>query len=71
MMKIEISKIYCKGCEICVNACPKKVFRRSKLRNNYGTEMPEVYNAEECIACRICERMCPDGCINVEESTEK
>lgn len=70
-MKIEISKKFCKGCQICINACPKHVFSKSKIRNNYGTEMPEAARPEDCIACRICEKMCPDGCIDVEENEEK
>ncbi len=70
-MKIEISQKYCKGCQICVNICPKKVFSKSKLRNNYGTEMPEASSPENCVACRLCEKMCPDGCIDIEETEEK
>ncbi|MCL1983117.1 MAG: ferredoxin family protein [Clostridiales bacterium] len=66
MAKITIDKVYCKGCDICLSACPKKIFVRSKKRNNYGSNMPEAQNADECVVCRMCERMCPDGAINVE-----
>lgn len=66
-VNIDIDKVYCKGCDICITACPKGVFSHSKIRNNYGTPMPEATNTQKCTACRLCEKMCPDGCINVEE----
>jgi len=65
-MNITIDKMYCKGCEICVNACPKGVFAISQERNRYGTFFPWVMEKEKCMVCQLCEIMCPDGCINVE-----
>ncbi len=65
-MNISIDDNYCKGCEICINACPKDVFAISQKRNKYGTLIPCVAEKENCIACKLCEIMCPDGCINVE-----
>lgn len=66
MMVITIDEACCKGCGICLKACPKDVFIKSKHRNNYGTAMPEAKNTEKCIACGTCEKLCPDGAINVE-----
>jgi len=66
MTKITIDKVYCKGCDICLSVCTKKIFSSSKKRNNYGSSMPDVQNPENCLACRMCERLCPDGAINVE-----
>lgn len=65
MATITIDKTCCKGCDICISVCPKKVFVRSKNRNKYGTNMPEAANAKECVQCGMCERMCPDGAIDV------
>lgn len=65
MAKITIDKACCKGCNICIAACPKDIFIKSKSRNNYGTNMPEVINEELCGHCGMCERMCPDGAIDV------
>ena len=28
--------------------------------------MPAVKEPEKCVVCRMCERLCPDGAINVE-----
>jgi 2-oxoglutarate ferredoxin oxidoreductase subunit delta len=70
-VEITIDKACCKGCGICLKACPKSVFGKSRKRNNYGTAMPEVKNAEKCMACGACERLCPDGAINVERKAKE
>ncbi|MGI6733552.1 MAG: 4Fe-4S dicluster domain-containing protein [Anaerovoracaceae bacterium] len=66
-MKISIDKNLCKGCGICLEICPKKVYGLSQKRNSYGSPMPEAVSESECIVCRLCERLCPDAAINVEE----
>ena len=66
MVNITIDKTCCKGCNICINICTKKVFAKSKNRNNYGTPIPAP-ETEKCIVCRMCERFCPEGAIDVEE----
>ncbi|NLT47462.1 MAG: ferredoxin family protein [Clostridiales bacterium] len=66
-MKINIDNTLCKGCLICLEICPKKVYAISKKRNSYGSAMPEAVLENECIGCRLCERLCPDAAINVEE----
>lgn len=66
MSTITMDKTCCKGCDICIAICPKKIFVKSKKRNSYGSSMPEIQRAEECIACRLCEKLCPDGAIDVE-----
>ncbi len=65
MANIDIDKVCCKGCDICIEICPKKVFAKSRKRNKYGTNMPEAVNAQACVLCRMCERLCPDGAIDV------
>lgn len=47
MANIDIDKVCCKGCNICIEICPKGVFAKSRKRNSYGTGMPEAVNAAE------------------------
>jgi 2-oxoglutarate ferredoxin oxidoreductase subunit delta len=56
-----IRERYCKGCNICVAFCPKKVLalRGGKV----AVERPEL-----CIGCRLCELRCPDYAIEIQES---
>lgn len=66
MANVTIDKVCCKGCNICLSVCPKGIFVKSKKRNKYGTAMPDVNKPENCVVCRMCERLCPDGAIDVE-----
>ncbi|MCK4640901.1 MAG: 4Fe-4S binding protein [Candidatus Marinimicrobia bacterium] len=56
--KITINEKWCKSCEICVYFCPKKVY-------DMGRFYPEVARPEDCIACKLCEKLCPDFAITV------
>lgn len=67
-MKVNVDITHCKGCGICISFCPKQVFTYSKRRNTYGTATPEPSKEEECIGCRLCEKLCPDAAIQVEET---
>ncbi len=66
MSKIEINRIWCKGCGICAAFCPKKV-----LGLDEEAEKATVVNPEACIACMMCELRCPDLAIRVIKEEEK
>ena len=65
--KITIDENICKGCELCVSVCPKKVLKLSETKiNDAGYNPAEVVN-DDCIACTSCARMCPDSAITVDK----
>ena len=63
--RVTIDKNRCKGCELCVNACPKQVLAMSKDINEKGYFFAEVVNQPECTACRFCAMICPDVAIEI------
>lgn len=68
MSKVEISEDTCKGCGMCVAACPKKILVISKSRiNTKGYHVAEMTDMEACIGCMACATMCPDVAIQVEK----
>ncbi len=55
----------CKGCNLCVVACPVDVLH---LANNFNTHgySPAEYDGEGCTGCGICFYACPEpGAITV------
>jgi len=68
MAKISINEERCKGCGLCVRACPKDVLAMSKARlNTKGYHPAEITDEEQCISCAACARTCPDAVIRVEK----
>lgn len=58
--EIHINLAFCKGCDICVVACPKDclAMERGKV---------VIINAQTCTGCLLCELRCPDFAIWIGE----
>lgn len=55
----------CKGCSLCVSACPVKVLRLGGGLNCHGYH-PAEYAGSGCTGCGICFYACPEpGAITV------
>lgn len=64
MGRIVIDRNTCKGCYLCVNACPKGLLRKSEEANIHGFFPIEfVDEKNECLGCAICATHCPDVAI--------
>jgi 2-oxoglutarate ferredoxin oxidoreductase subunit delta len=62
----------CKGCELCVTYCPRDALVMSSVFNAKGYHPPQVIGAQLCVACGLCEMLCPEFAIFVlEESRER
>jgi 2-oxoglutarate ferredoxin oxidoreductase subunit delta len=65
--EITVEKNRCKGCELCVHACPKQVLAMSKEINDKGYFFSIVAEQSKCIGCRFCAFTCPDVAIEVAQ----
>lgn len=69
MIKLTIREERCKGCGLCVRACPLGILALSSTRiNSKGYHSAELVAPEKCIACASCARTCPDVCIEIEKT---
>ena len=60
----------CKGCGLCLTACPKHILElASDKLNKKGYHPARMIAGEEekCLGCAMCALMCPDVVITVEK----
>lgn len=58
----------CKGCELCILACPKHILALDEKRlNRKGYHPASIIDEGACIACASCAKICPDSVITVEK----
>jgi NAD-dependent dihydropyrimidine dehydrogenase PreA subunit len=63
--RVEISEEECKGCGLCVDACPPQVMKLGEQFNSRGYH-PAIYLGAGCTGCGICFFACPEpGAITV------
>ncbi len=68
MAKVTFDIDRCKGCGLCVTACPKKILEMSKDKMNAKGHHPaQMTDQDACIGCAFCATMCPDCVITVEK----
>ena len=67
MAKLTFDTNRCKGCGLCVEACPKGLLAiaRDKI-NQKGHHPAEITDQEKCAGCAFCAMMCSDCVITVE-----
>ena len=65
MSQIVIDPELCKGCELCINACPQQILKMGREINAKGYYFAEVAEQMRCIGCRLCCITCPDVAIEM------
>lgn len=68
--KVIFNKEKCKGCELCISFCPKKILHLDPEVNSHGYHPAGIRDQEACIGCQSCAVMCPDWCITILEAEE-
>jgi 2-oxoglutarate ferredoxin oxidoreductase subunit delta len=53
----------CKGCELCIAACPPAVLSMSTVVNSVGYRYPVLHDG--CTGCTACQMVCPDYVFDV------
>ena len=65
--KVMFDRDRCKGCELCVRVCPRKIVAIDvSVTNARGYHPADVTDISRCTGCASCARMCPDSVITVE-----
>ena len=65
MPQIVVNPDLCKGCELCVHACPQQILAMGKRSNSKGYLYVEVHEPKRCIGCRLCCIACPDVALDM------
>ena len=70
---VHIVKERCKGCEFCVEYCPRDVLAMSTEFNHKGYYPPYIKQRDLCADCGLCEMICPEFaiyCVSETPTTE-
>ncbi len=66
MARIVVDDGFCKGCGLCVDACPEHIIELDPSRiTAKGYHPARLVSAEKCTGCMSCATMCPDVAIEV------
>lgn len=67
--KVVIDRELCKGCYLCIAACPVKALGKDTALNTLGSYPAIPVEGDACIACGNCYEVCPDVCLRIFELT--
>jgi 2-oxoglutarate ferredoxin oxidoreductase subunit delta len=69
--RVFINADRCKGCSLCITACPPRVLvmapSRINARGYHPVELVDPLG--RCTGCGLCAVMCPDVCLTVYRQT--
>jgi len=63
---LDIADDRCKGCELCIGACPQHVLALDTgIVNPLGYHPIRLTDPAGCTSCALCARVCPDAIFTV------
>lgn len=66
MPRIVVDDHYCKGCGLCIDACPRHIIALDQDRiTAKGYHPATLTDPARCTACASCFQICPDVAITV------
>lgn len=68
---IQVNELFCKGCALCIPACPQAVMALDIARLT-----PKGYHSaslvkEGCTGCALCAIVCPEAAITVYQASHR
>lgn len=63
--QLNVLKERCKGCELCIEFCPRQVIHESPEFNRKGYHPVYADSDNDCLDCGLCELICPEFAISV------
>jgi 2-oxoglutarate ferredoxin oxidoreductase subunit alpha len=66
-IKIDIDQKRCKGCDLCLNLCPKQVFQETSELGDKGFKIRKPIATDKCTECGLCKYFCPEGAISIND----
>lgn len=67
MARISVDDRFCKGCGLCVDACPEHIVALDlDTITAKGYHPAHCIDSDACTGCTSCATMCPDVAITVE-----
>lgn len=71
MNAVNINFELCKECEYCIEFCPRKTVLKKGDHLNKKGYYPPIVTIDDCIACGICARVCPEAAIEVTKDVNE
>ena len=66
MAKMIVDDAFCKGCGLCVDACPANIIELNQDKiTDKGYHPAHCIDQSKCTGCTSCALMCPDVAITV------
>lgn len=70
--QVKVLEDRCKGCQLCVNVCPRHLLKPSNRTNEKGYLVIEWKNTKTmgCIGCGLCYEICPEQALRIYAEVE-